>query len=820
MAPKPSIVATLVEARLLELVPALAHRLLRTPATAIFGYDYFVSYARKDASRYAERLYEELEARGYVTCFDRTDLHAGEPLPDALARACARSRCTILVDTVGARQSQYVADEIARVERKGKKGRLIRIMAPKLLPLGFTSAPDPDRTWMHLPAASQSLLAKAIGLDDAIGAHGLDSGEVSSALVDGIVKHRRRVRTLRRFTGVAAAIVVAFAYFIGTLAWQRSITSAARGLAASAAAVNTDLGALYARARSLANQAVAASAVPLALSPEAEAEVQNALRAVLRVTAAPRGEPVPLATEPAPRRVVLADAGRLVAWRMPDSSIVLKRMASRSSAIAIVPATDGGNSSDPVLDWTVAAAGTVVQAIVARRDRFETWQGTGDASAPTTCRPAGITWERAMVSGPIALVAGTDTVGAVNVASCTVLWQRRLAEIGGTMVARLHMGTSGTGAPSVAFDSGNAVHVLDATSAHTIQRASYANDVREWAVSRTGAQLAAALSDSYFALTSGESSSLDDAVQYSHPQGPIIGLAFSPDGGFVVSSTAMDIRIWDTSAESQPTGPSPARELAMPWAPAGFAFAGPRAALYAMPPLGARVGSELQPLQVPDGVEFTPVALPMDRIAGVHASGTTVAVEGAASMQLVELAPASLWADGVAGGDLPDQVEAASLGAASILPGGEIEVSLPAGQAAGANAWRRGGDRNGGPWQASSPAARENADAPQLPDTAGADCRIRAGDAYAVMVCPERVRLYRRDGGGWTRLADLLCAVPSAGCQPPGHPVRIQDVRLDEQGDRLVALHVAGRRYFTVTYPLSTRGLRNAVASIDDALVH
>jgi hypothetical protein len=822
---RPSIVATLVEAQLLELVPALAHRLLRTPATAIFGYDYFVSYARRDASRYAERLYEELESRGYVTCFDRTDLHAGEPLPDALARACARSRCTVLVDTIGARQSQYVADEIGRVERKGRKGRLIRIMAPRLLPLGFTSTPEPDRTWTHLPAASQALLANAIGLDDPVDANGLESGTVSAALVDGIVKHRRRVRTLRRFTGVAAAVVAVFAYFVGALAWQRSITSAARGLSASAASVNTDLAALYGRARSLADQAVTAGVVPLALSPEAEAEVQNALRAVLRVTAAPQGESIPLANDTEPRRVLLADAGRLVAWRGPDSSILLKPTSPRSPARAIVPGP-AGSSADPVLDWTITLNGSAAQAIVARRDRLETWATPGDGAAPgngaasTTCRPAGIAWQRVMLSGTIALVAGTDAVGVVNVPACAVLWQRRLDEFGGTSVATVQMAASDTGASIVAFDTGNGVHVLDASSARSIQRASHANAIGRWHVSGSGTHLAAAVSDSYFTLASGPSSSLDDALPYSHPQGPIIGLVFSPDGAFVVSSTAADIRIWDTSSTSLPTGPAPARELTMPWAPAGFAFAGARAALFAMPPLGARVRSELQPLQVPDGLEFTPVPLSIDRIAGIHAQGATVAVEGPDTLQLVELAPAAVWAEAVEGGDLPDQVEATSLGTASMLPGGDIEVSLPAGQASGASTWRRSAGRDADAWRESpAAAAGDKAGGPRLPDAASADCRVRTGDAYAVMVCPERVRLYRRSGRGWSRHADLLCVVPSAGCQPPVHPVRIQDVRLDERGDRLVALHVAGRRYFTVTYPLSTRGLRDAVASIDDALV-
>jgi hypothetical protein len=287
-----------------------------------------------------------------------------------------------------------------------------------------------------------------------------------------------------------------------------------------------------------------------------------------------------------------------------------------------------------------------------------------------------------------------------------------------------------------------------------------------------------------------------------------------------VSSTYADLHIWSTGASSQLTGPLPTRELKMPWAPEGLAFADRRALVYVLPPLGVRQGAELQPLQVPDGLEFTPVPLSIGQIVNVHAQGTAVAVEGATTMQWLLLAPARFWADRVSGGDLPDQVEDMGVGAAALLPGGEIELSLAGGLASEGTAWRRRAATESA-WQPATPSSSNvSTDRPELPDEIGPDCRVRTSSRYAVMICPEWVRLYRRGGirERWTLHANLLCAVPATGCRPPEHPVRIRDVRLDESEDRLVALHVAGRRYFTVTYPLSTKGLRDAVATIDDVL--
>jgi hypothetical protein len=812
------IVATLAEARLLELVPAVAHRLLRTPATWLFGYDFFVSYARKDASRYAERLFQELESRGYVTCFDRSDLHAGEQLPDALARACARSRCTVLVDTLGARESRYVADEIGRVERKGRKGQLIRVMAPKVRPLGFTTPPEPPRTWAHLPRAAQDLLDNAIGVDDPVDAPGVEAGAVSSGVTDQIVKHRRRVRTLRRFGATALAVVAVLGYVIGTLAWQRSITAEARSLTASAVAVNAELATLYSRAHSLGNHAVAAGAIPLALPLEAEAEVQRALRAVLRVIAAAEGAPEPVAADSLLRRVVLGDGGEL-AWRTPKGALMAGRGATTSAREIAPEGTVLADGPDPVLDWTAVLGGSSPHAVVVHPDRLETWRATDAAPQSSTCRPGGPAWDRAAVAGHLALVASADRVAVVDVRPCTILWQRDIAELEGQSIDAVRIAGSAKGPFVAAIDTGNGVRVLDAASGHEIQRGSHSQTLGQWSVNVTGRVLAAAMDRSrYFALATGPSSSLED-TPYSHATGPILDLAVSPDDAVVVSSTAKDIRIWKTVATNQITGREAMRELILPWSPAGVTFTGPRAAVYAMPRVSARVGAELQPLQIPDALEFTSVPLPLQQIVMVHARDTTLAVESHDSVQLVAVTPTTFWADRVTGGDLPASVEERNVTSASLLETGEIEVRVRAGTSK-ASAWRWSAGQNQSAWRPVPPTPETTASVTTLPAGTGDGCRMRAGRRYAVTFCAGRVWLSRRTGdrGAWTPQADLSCAVASPECRPPEHPARIRDVTLDEDKDQLAALHVEGRRFFTVTYPLSTRGLRNAVASIDDAI--
>jgi hypothetical protein len=146
--PRPSADPGLDVVDLRTLMSHGASRLLRAAATRLFGFDYFVSYARHDAPAYAERLARALEAHGYYTCFDRTDLLPDDDLDESLRRAARRSRYTVLVDTVGARMSKYVADDelvpAPRLERdprrhlrpclpRGRRPLLLRrVVAPPL----------------------------------------------------------------------------------------------------------------------------------------------------------------------------------------------------------------------------------------------------------------------------------------------------------------------------------------------------------------------------------------------------------------------------------------------------------------------------------------------------------------------------------------------------------------------------------------------------------------------------------------------------------------------------------------------------------------
>ena len=77
-----------------------------------FGYDVFISYSRKDALPYAQRL--ESALRVSLICYrDEGDASGGRPLEEIIGKGVLRSRALIVVVTAEACASGWVRDELA-----------------------------------------------------------------------------------------------------------------------------------------------------------------------------------------------------------------------------------------------------------------------------------------------------------------------------------------------------------------------------------------------------------------------------------------------------------------------------------------------------------------------------------------------------------------------------------------------------------------------------------------------------------------------------------------------------------------------------------
>jgi WD40 repeat protein len=101
---------------------------------ALFGYDVFISYRRRDAAAYASALALKLRAdQDLVVFLDDREFEVGEQLP-VLLRAARRSRMLIVLVSAGIAGSRFVHREVAAAQAKGR--RIIPIDFDRTLELG------------------------------------------------------------------------------------------------------------------------------------------------------------------------------------------------------------------------------------------------------------------------------------------------------------------------------------------------------------------------------------------------------------------------------------------------------------------------------------------------------------------------------------------------------------------------------------------------------------------------------------------------------------------------------------------------------------
>ena len=87
----------------------------------IFGYDFFVSYAWADGSKYAHSLHEKLKAQGFTVFLDEEDYARGDNWTLLGRRALKKTRQLILVATPKVHASGPVLKELTAFESTGRR---------------------------------------------------------------------------------------------------------------------------------------------------------------------------------------------------------------------------------------------------------------------------------------------------------------------------------------------------------------------------------------------------------------------------------------------------------------------------------------------------------------------------------------------------------------------------------------------------------------------------------------------------------------------------------------------------------------------------
>lgn len=85
-----------------------------------FGDDIFISYARRDAGRYATALAARLSDLGYICFLDQFGTDANRNLPSSLKQKIGMSTALVLIGTEGATSSRYVSEELNLFKQTGR----------------------------------------------------------------------------------------------------------------------------------------------------------------------------------------------------------------------------------------------------------------------------------------------------------------------------------------------------------------------------------------------------------------------------------------------------------------------------------------------------------------------------------------------------------------------------------------------------------------------------------------------------------------------------------------------------------------------------
>jgi WD40 repeat protein len=217
---QPTISATTPVARQPGRMRVAAARVSDALGRFVFGHDVFVSYARRDALAYAERLANALTERKLFCYLDQWGAPPGEKVPPTIFRQVRRSTVLVVVGSPAALESRAIREEILEFDKTGRPIIPVRV------------GPDIEGAWWY-----PEIKGAAIREENPEAFPAQQPSEDLIEMLDRAVGYNRRSRTQRRiFWGT---LLVAFAASVWALVAVKSASAATK----EASAARKDAGA-------------------------------------------------------------------------------------------------------------------------------------------------------------------------------------------------------------------------------------------------------------------------------------------------------------------------------------------------------------------------------------------------------------------------------------------------------------------------------------------------------------------------------------------------------------------------------------------------
>jgi hypothetical protein len=164
---------------------------LKSPFNSLFEDDIFISYSRRDAFDYADRLARALKSEGFSCFIDQWDSPRGKRLPEPIHQALRRTKMLVLVGSEGAVASEFVRLELTEFLKTE------RPIIPIDVGRALESAPWEKEPWSAIEGVSRSPESK----------DNLHKGEPSTSVVRRVAESytfARRNKTVRKGFWTAA----------------------------------------------------------------------------------------------------------------------------------------------------------------------------------------------------------------------------------------------------------------------------------------------------------------------------------------------------------------------------------------------------------------------------------------------------------------------------------------------------------------------------------------------------------------------------------------------------------------------------------------
>jgi WD40 repeat protein len=286
-------------------------------AFKLFADDIFISYARKDSSKYATGLADELKKHGYSCFSDRLGTEANPNLPATVLSNLGRCSLLVLIVTEWSGTRDSIKEEIVRFKQTGRP----------IIPI------DIDGSYFNAKWYKE---IEGIAAEQEENKDALDDGKPSPSVISRIDKaftYRRRNQRLQLWTVVTAAVLL---LLLGVSAWagQRAVSEVARANEARGAADRAKVEADAARRDADVSKAAAETAKSDATkaredATRAEGEARDAEKEARK-----QEEVAKLATKKAAEQTRVAEAASARALKEQERAEAATREAVKQQRVA------------------------------------------------------------------------------------------------------------------------------------------------------------------------------------------------------------------------------------------------------------------------------------------------------------------------------------------------------------------------------------------------------------------------------------------------------------------------------------------------------